>query len=250
MQQVPAFPHLKENPPRKGFASEQDYEVLSRNCEELWLMAILELASTYGFRREEFLGLRVRQFDPFTKQLDLDPGATKNGEGRKVVLTKKAYDLLMACVRGKKPEDFILTRNDGKPVRDFRASWHKLCIRSGKGQMFCKQCQDEKAYAKFCPDCGARLSYRGLLVHDQRRSAVRNMVRRGIPERVAMTISGHKTRSVFERYNIVNEADITEAARKLERPAVSHDFSHDPGKYSPAKTAAGAARPNGTCSGT
>jgi hypothetical protein len=88
---------------------------------------------------------------------------------------------------------------DGEPMRDFRDSWANACRAAGLWT------GDEKTGKP------------SKLFHDLRRSGVRNLVRSGVPEKVAMTISGHKTRAVFERYNIVSEADLFDAAAKLHR---------------------------------
>jgi integrase len=187
---VPYFQMLKENNVRTGFLEIGQYESLARACAKigLWMRTLFELGFTYGWRHAELLGLHVDQVSIVERTIRLDPGRTKNDKGREVTLTPLLCKLLQECIRGKQPHEHLITRDDGSHVADFRESWERVIKGAG------------------VPD---------LLFHDLRRTAVRNMIRAGISERVAMEISGHKTRSVFDRYNITSQADISDAVQKL-----------------------------------
>src|SRR5260370_22644506 len=106
-------------------------------------------------------------------------------------MVDEVYKLILDCIKGKKPGDPVFTWANGKPVTDFRRTWRTL------------------AKSAEMP---------GLFMHDLRRTAVRNMVRAGISKHVAKQISGHTTTSIFDRYDIADETDLADAARKLEAP--------------------------------
>lgn len=190
---TPAFPKLTENNARIGFLTDAQRDTLAAKCAEigLWLRAMYEVGCTYGWRVSEIQTLRVRQVDMEARTVRLDPGTTKNGAGRVVTFERESIlsQLLSACVHGKSTDDFVFTREDGKPVRVFKATWKKVCTRAGVP---------------------------GLLFHDLRRTAARNLRRAGVAENIIMQIGGWRTRSVFDRYAIITENDIVDAVRKLE----------------------------------
>jgi len=194
---VPHFPTVTVHNARTGFL---DGDVFGRVLGELpeHLRPVATLGYWTGWRRGEILGLEWRQVDLESGEVRLDPGTTKNKDGRVVFLPPEA----LACLRAwkqttagfERARGAIIARvchNGGRPVRDFYGSWRKACARAGVP---------------------------ALLFHDLRRSAARNYVRSGVPERVVMEILGHRTRSIFDRYNIVSEADLREASRRVASP--------------------------------
>ena len=201
----PYIPMLQENNIRKGFFEHGEFLAL-RKVLPGYLQPVVTFAYYTGWRRREILSLRWSQVDLPARTVRLDPGTTKSKEGRTVALEGELLGVVqgqlerrkVAEIPGQSPTllcPYVFHRN-GRPIRDFRAAWDTACKGTGLA---------------------------GRLFHDFRRAAVRNMIRAGVPERVAMTLSGHRTRSVFDRYNIVSEEDLKEAARKTWAHAQSMD---------------------------
>jgi hypothetical protein len=117
--------------------------------------------------------MKVRNVDLLGGTVGIE--TSKNGDARRVSLTTDTRQLLAACIAGQGPDEALFTRTElsGKrvPAADFRGTWEAV------------------TKAASCD---------GLLFHDLRRSAVRGMIRVGIPEVVCMKISDHKTRAVFD----------------------------------------------------
>lgn len=131
----------------------------------------------------------------------LEEEQTKGDDARTLPLPPVLCDML----RQIDPKDGSARVFDGT---NLRKEWMAACCAAGLGTL---TKIDGKPHAK----------YDGLTLHDMRRSAVRNLINAGVPERVAMKISGHKTRSVFDRYHIVSDADITDAMQKVVTASIS-----------------------------
>jgi integrase len=183
---IPYIPMLKENNTRKGFFELKDFLAV-RGALPFPLNVIATFAFRTGWRKSEILGLTWDRVDLKEGIVTLNPGETKNSDGRTLYLDeellKEMHFLYMNRVKGC---SFVFHR-DGERVKDFRGAWNKAC-----------------------EDVGLE----GKIFHDFRRTAVRDMIRSGIPERVAMQVSGHRSRNVFDRYHIVNSEDLKEASRK------------------------------------
>jgi integrase len=193
VDRVPYIPMLKENNTRKGFFEHGDFLAL-RDALPDYLKGFVTFGYKTGWRMSEIAGLTWDRVDLENGIVRLEVGETKNDEARTVYLDDELRKVFHRQREAQKqaqtltPFVFPSVYGNG-PIRQFYKAWATACEKAGVGKR---------------------------LFHDFRRTAVRNMVRSGTPEAVAMKISGHKTREVFERYNIVNNADLRLAAQRQE----------------------------------
>ena len=210
VNRVPYIRMLEENNARKGFLEHGEFLAL-RDHLPAHLKGFVTFGYKFGWRFKEIAGLTWKQVDLEQGIVRLEVGTTKNKEARTVYLDDELRDVFRHQWNNRKhskvltPYVFPNIKGKGK-ITDLRKSWSTACRDAGIGYGY----KIEDHYVKQWKD---KLPA-GPIFHDCRRSAVRNMVRAGIAERVAMMISGHKTRSVFERYNIVNDADLKMAAER------------------------------------
>lgn len=193
VDRVPHIPMLRENNVRKGFFEYREFLRLRGELPR-YLRGLVTFAFKTGWRKGEILNMEWSQVDLEAGTVRLEPGMTKNDQGRTVYLDDELKEVVekQRDLQKKtgKLTPFVFPNQAGSGrISDFRGAWDGACQRAGLGNR---------------------------LFHDLRRTAVRDMVRAGIPERVAMMVSGHQTRSVFERYNIVSDEDLKFAAARRE----------------------------------
>ncbi len=191
---IPSFPKLKEDNIREGFFEHDEFLAL-RGIAADHLKVALTIAYYTGMRKGEIIGengLRWDQVNLTEGTIRLRSNQTKTSTPRVIYMTG---DFLMTLIQAKLDRDLhypkclFVCHLNGQSFVEIKNSWKGACKRAG---------------------------LIGKTFHDLRRTGVRNLIRAGVSETVAMKISGHKTRSVFDRYNITNEQDLKDAATRLE----------------------------------
>jgi len=196
---APIIRHMPEQNARQGFFEDGDFQAVVDQLPN-YLQDFARFGYLVGWRKSEITSLLWADVDGDV--IRLRPEHSKNGHGRSVplrdgegkltqvgqLIQRRHADRTIKTANGAQLATYVFHR-DGQSMGDFRKAWATACKNAG---------------------------LMGKLFHDLRRTAVRNMVRAGVPERVAMEISGHKTRSIFDRYNIVSERDKQDAMRRTQ----------------------------------
>ena len=192
---APPIRTLRENNVRTGFLEGEQVEAVCRYLPEVEA-DLVRFCHVTGWRnRKEAFPLTWPQVDWPGELLRLEPGTTKNSEGRAFplipelrMILERRLEYTRRCERAQGRIIPWVFHRSGRRIKSMDKSWRSACRRSGLA---------------------------GRLPHDLRRSAVRNLERAGVSRSVAMKMTGHKTESVYRRYAIVSESDLREAGQKL-----------------------------------
>ena len=149
---------------------------------------VLDFAYFSGWRKREILELRWAEVDAAGGVVRLSPARSKTRVGRVLPISAPIAAVLSRRRATRQPGAPLVFTRDDTTVRAWRRAWPAACRQAGVP---------------------------GRLLHDGRRTTVRHLVRAGVPERIAMVLTGHKTRAIFDRYGIVNEADLHHAGAQL-----------------------------------
>lgn len=229
LQLIPDIRKLSEaGNERKGFFSPAEIERVIENLPK-HLQPFTRFGWLTGMRKGEISSLEWADVDGDVIVLQAEDA--KNGEARTIPIEGEIAEVVEECRKAREIRrrgqvvtisGLLFHTPSGDPVREFRKSWRRACCKAGVGEMVCPECALAVDGTYHCQKCGAdwhydALKYKGRIFHDLRRSAVRNMTHAGVQRHVAMSISGHKTESMFRRYNILDVTDQRAALRQTQQ---------------------------------
>jgi integrase len=192
---VPPVTTLREDNTRTGFFERDQLEAVCRHLDAPERAAVRFMFLTGWRSRSEVFPLTWAQVDWAGGFVRLEPGAAKNREGRAFPITPE----LRTVLEERRAETDRVQRATGRIIRS-------VFHRNGEPIKYM-----DKSWETACRKAGVP----GRILHDFRRTAVRNLERAGVSRSVAMQMTGHRTESVYRRYAIVVESDIREAGAKL-----------------------------------
>jgi integrase len=192
----PYIPGLSVDNARKGFFEPAEFDAVQKKLPES-LRPFVRFLYLTGWRAGEAMGLTWAGIDFSASVVRLEPGVTKNREGREFPFA--AFPALADLLREQRAPTSVMDRKqsriigpvfhrNGRAIRSYARAWNAACKSAGVA---------------------------GRLVHDLRRTAVRNLERAGVSRSVAMKLTGHKTEAVYRRYAITSAADLSEGVAKL-----------------------------------
>jgi len=206
---APKVPNLREDNARQGFFERAEFEAVTKHLADDDVRDFVEYLYGTAWRKGEAATLSWPDVDLAGGIVRLRAEHAKTGRARLVALDADLKALIARRWEARKvagPDGTVtlcplVFHRGGKPIADFNKLWATACIKAGLFRVV----KDASGTERKMP---------ARLVHDLRRTAVRDMVRAGVRETVAMAISGHRTRSVFDRYNITSEDDVRQAVAR------------------------------------
>jgi integrase len=219
---APFIPRLSEvGNERQGFFETADFEAVVSHLPE-YLRDFCRFGFVTGWRKGSIESLRWSDVGEDVVYLRAENSKTRKpetipveGDLQAIIDRCRAAAILKGKDGNTRFAEYVF-HSDGAPVGDFRKAWATACVAAGLGKMICPKCGGESA-EKLCESCEVATRYSGKIFHDFRRTASRNMIAAGVPQAVAMKITGHRTDSMFRRYAIVDEEQKREALAKTQQ---------------------------------
>ena len=199
ISRMPTIELLDGENVRQGFVEVGDMDSVLEKVRNPDVRDLVEYLYLSGWRSGEGMNFRWSWIDDHAGMIRLPAEFAKNKKARVMPMTSMIREVLDRRRAKRRLDCAYVFHRDGKPIRYFRDSFKAAAHRAGLD---------------------------GTLPHDMRRSAVRNFRRAGLSESEGMALSGHRTRSVYDRYNIISESDLYDRMNRVEEHLKAEKHHH------------------------